>query len=307
MTCTHPIRLHDPERLVPCGKCYNCLANVRAQWTYRLNCEVLASRFALFVTLTYSDENLPFRVLGVNTETGEDMINFIRKEQQSSINYKVFSAVNSVYKRDVQLFFKRLRKSLGDESFRYFLTSEYGDLTLRPHYHVIFFFQKDFDRKTLYDTIESTWALGNVHFGECETASIAYCTKYCLKETETPLGAEKPFRLMSKRPALGDIGYQSYIQNVDNTGYYRAVTHGVGSAAAPRLWRDKYIKSLGDDSQKSIKEILQNYAEQQKYLRYQKWAKLNPDATMADYEYFCLLKSDYRALLAAKRRTKTKL
>lgn len=309
MTCTRPIRLRDSKQLVPCGKCYNCLANNRAQWTYRLNCENLASRFSLFVTLTYDNENLPFRSQYVNIDTGEETI--IIDTYSNHKNYKLdllklVSSVNSVSVRDVQLFLKRLRKELGNKTFRYFVTSEYGDKTQRPHYHVLFFFQKDFERKFLYDTIEKTWSLGNVNFGETETASIAYCTKYCLKDSPTPFGACKTFRLMSRRPALGDFGYKQYLQNVDNLGYFRAVTHGVGSSSAPRLWRDKYISTLSESQQTDIKYFLQTYAENRKYERYKEWCKYHK-GTFEDYENFLFHKAEYHAELAAKRRTKTKL
>lgn len=307
MTCTRPIRLRDSNQLVPCGKCYNCLANNRAQWTFRLNCENLASRFSLFVTLTYNDDNLPFRAQCVDIETGEETIIIDTKEGLKNYrSFKLVSAVNSVSVRDVQLFFKRLRKVLGDKSFRYFLTSEYGDKTQRPHYHVLFFFQKDFERKYLYDTIEKTWSLGNVNFGETEIASIAYCTKYCLKDSPTPFGACKTFRLMSRRPALGDNGYKQYLQNLGNIGYFRAVAHGVGSSLAPRLWRDKYISTLTESEQAIVKCQLQTYAENRKYERYKEWSKYH-EGTFEDYENFLFHKAEYHAELAAKRRTKTKL
>ena len=40
-------------------------------------------------------------------------------------------------KRDLQLFFKRLRKLMGP--FRYVACGEYGDLRRRPHFHVALF------------------------------------------------------------------------------------------------------------------------------------------------------------------------
>ena len=45
---------------------------------------------------------------------------------------------NSVRKRDIQLWLKRARKQL-NKKFTYYITSEYGPSTLRPHYHGILF------------------------------------------------------------------------------------------------------------------------------------------------------------------------
>ena len=45
---------------------------------------------------------------------------------------------NSVRKRDIQLWLKRSRKQL-NKKFTYYITSEYGPGTLRPHYHGLLF------------------------------------------------------------------------------------------------------------------------------------------------------------------------
>jgi hypothetical protein len=42
-------------------------------------------------------------------------------------------------KRDLQLFFKRLRKAYPDVKLRYFACGKYGEQFARPHYHVILF------------------------------------------------------------------------------------------------------------------------------------------------------------------------
>jgi len=65
---------------VPCGKCLACSSNYRRDWVARMILESQAHSDAVFVTLTYSDDNLPDR--------------------------------GSLVKRDLQLFFKRLRRRL---------------------------------------------------------------------------------------------------------------------------------------------------------------------------------------------------
>ena len=102
------LQLRDGS-VVPCGKCPACLANQRSEWIFRLQQEYLVSSFSIFVTLTYDDEHVP--------------LDF------------------SVNKRDVQLFHKRLRKHFPSADLRYYLVSEYGDHTFRPHYHGLYFFK----------------------------------------------------------------------------------------------------------------------------------------------------------------------
>lgn len=165
MQCYHPITLKTGE-IVPCGKCPACLANQRKEWIFRLEQEYLDSNFAIFVTLTYDEKNIP---LGHN-----------------------------VRKRDVQLFHKRLRKHFPPGELRFYLVSEYGDQTFRPHYHGLYFFKSNYSKTEIYDIFEKSWSLGFIKFGEVEEGSIVYCTKYCLKHSDTPPGRVKTFRLVSK-------------------------------------------------------------------------------------------------------------
>ena len=87
LTCLNPVDIRDPRfsykkyMLVPCGKCLHCKLNSAKMWSIRIMHELKSWDSALFVTLTYNDEHLP-------------------KD-------------NSLDKRDLQLFFKRLRKNCG--------------------------------------------------------------------------------------------------------------------------------------------------------------------------------------------------
>lgn len=121
---------------VPCGKCEECLKNRVQQYETRLVAEYESCKKnggnSFFYTLTYDEQHVP-----------------------RFYNHRVFS------KYDVQKFLKRLRKEL-KTPFRYFLSSEYGHKTFRPHYHIDFFFNKYIDPKKLYESIKSCWYLGNI-------------------------------------------------------------------------------------------------------------------------------------------------
>lgn len=114
--------LNDPNIVsLPCGKCIGCRLDYSRQWAGRLMLELQYHDSAYFVTLTYNDEFVPRSVYGVSDETGECRESF------------------TLNKRDVQLFFKRLRKAFPDDKIRYFCSGEYGPSTFRPHYHAIIF------------------------------------------------------------------------------------------------------------------------------------------------------------------------
>lgn len=156
---------------VPCGKCPNCYKRRVSAWSFRLLQEDKISLSSLFVTLTYDTDNVPI------TSNG-------------------FMSIN---KRDVQLFFKRLRKlnskNNPNSRIRYYAVGEYGGHTFRPHYHVLLF-------NCSVELIEKAWGLGQIHYGNVTGASVGYCLKYMAKQSRIPMHKNddrlKEFGLMSK-------------------------------------------------------------------------------------------------------------
>lgn len=126
-------------------------------------------------------------------------------------------------KRDVQLFFKRLRKYLSVETpvpvIKYYAVGEYGGKTSRPHYHVIVF-------NASLDAISSAWKLGHVYYGNVSGASVGYCLKYMCKnkkQMKTWLqGRNKEFALMSKGLGISYLSSQMcewHIDDLENRMY----------------------------------------------------------------------------------------
>lgn len=223
MECLSPISIVDPRYgnpkyrvTVPCGKCFACLSRRRQDWCFRLKQELKVSKSAFFITLTYDDEHLPRNGDGVPI----------------------------VVKRDVQLFFKRLRKAIYPQKIRYFAVSEYGTENLRPHYHVILF---DFPLSFNLDTIlRECWYHGFVSVGNVNGASINYVCKYCLAYTDVENFPVRPFMLCSRRPAIGS----NYISNDAIVRHHRLTKHdyvvndGGFKSAMPRYYREKIFSSL---------------------------------------------------------------
>lgn len=100
--------------VVPCGSCIICRKRKANALAVRAIMETESCGSApLFITLTYNNEHLPHNDLGYET----------------------------LQKKDLQLFFKRLRSLLDNEnlihSLRYLACGEYGSKTKRPHYHIL--------------------------------------------------------------------------------------------------------------------------------------------------------------------------
>lgn len=95
---------------LPCGNCEYCRWKSSRVWSFRLSQELLSwNGKALFVTLTYNDENLP--------------------------------EGNNLVPSHLSGFFKRLRYYLDkfDVKIKFYGCGEYGDRYGRPHYHAIIF------------------------------------------------------------------------------------------------------------------------------------------------------------------------
>lgn len=189
------------ERLkIPCGRCISCRLERSRQWAVRCVHEAKQFKESSFITLTYSDDFLPEN--------------------------------RSLVKRDLQLFFKRLRKEFGEKRIRYFACGEYGPQTLRPHYHAIIFGEGFKDRKKITrltsqgisqfyvsELLTKVWPFGIASCGDFSFEAAAYCARYCLKkvygakesyEVYVRTGREPEFVLMSRRPGIGSKWFDKF-------------------------------------------------------------------------------------------------
>lgn len=183
MECYTPIQIKDTKHgglvTVPCGKCETCKKRRVSQWSFRLMQQDKHADSAYFITLTYDTTNVPITRRG----------------------YMVLR------KRDLQLFFKRLRKREGSvqdvlhdkrdkKPIKYYAVGEYGGQFKRPHYHVILF------NLSSPELVLDTWNKGEVHFGFVSGASVGYTLKYMSKQSQIPMHKNddriREFALMSK-------------------------------------------------------------------------------------------------------------
>lgn len=219
MQCLEPLSIRRPngkgaaDRItVPCGQCAACQTNRRNEWSIRLQQELRDSCSAQFVTLTYSDDNIPIREV-VDQETGD-------------VRY-----VPVVLKDEMQRYMKRLRKLLKHVKFRYYLVGEYGTHTCRPHYHILGFGVPS----DMIDCYAAAWQdKGHIKIGSVTEQSIMYVSKYHVNKTNYPEGAEPSFVLMSRNPG---IGYQYVDRMYDYHNPYNDRTYYPDNGSKRRLPR----------------------------------------------------------------------
>ena len=116
-------------QLIPCGHCVGCKLDYSRTWADRMLLELQSAHgHAVYVTLTYAPESVP---LGTYRD-----------------NNGCCHSSYTLFKPDLQVFLKNLRarysgngdfKDFPERRIRFYAAGEYGEFTLRPHYHVILF------------------------------------------------------------------------------------------------------------------------------------------------------------------------
>lgn len=152
---------------VPCGKCIECSDAkrndlfVRASFEYKSMLK--AGGIAYFVTLTYANNCLPtFNHRPCFNR--EDVTNFLRRLRAR--HFKFCKQFKHAY-----------------HGIRYFVTSEYGHETHRPHYHMVIFCYHPINEYLIPYLVRSTWHYGIVDVQSLESnIGIHYVSKYAGKD-----------------------------------------------------------------------------------------------------------------------------
>ena len=227
---------------LPCGQCIGCRLERSRQWAIRCVHEASFHAQNSFLTLTYDD---------------------------SHIHWSPITGEQTLYKRDLQLFMKRLRKFLEPKKVRFFACGEYGDNTFRPHYHVILF-GHDFSDKRLYKlsssgfpyyispTLDKLWGNGNCMLANVSFDSCAYVARYVTKKLNGEAGKEKyegiepEFVNMSRRPGIGASWFERYHSDV--YPYDRVII--VDNEKTRKLRPPRYYDKLYDEMNHEEMELI---------------------------------------------------
>ncbi len=174
-----------------CSQCIGCKLERSRQWAIRCDHEASLHSENSFITLTYNDQNLP-----------RDL---------------------SLDKTHLQKFWKRLRKKYPSSKIKYYACGEYGDNTLRPHYHAILFnfafndqilFKQENGEK-LYtsEKLDALWGFGFCTIGTVTFKSAAYVARYILKKITGPMADNHYTRVIENTdPITGEItGHHSRV------------------------------------------------------------------------------------------------
>lgn len=229
--------------IIPCGHCIGCRLDYSRSWADRMMLELEDTKKAVFLTLTYNNENL---TILTDNETGVD--------------------VPTLNKRDCQLFMKRLRKEYGEFKLRFFLAGEYGDKTKRPHYHCIIFglslgdigdivyFGKNElgDNYYISKKLERIWNKGFVLAADVSWKTCAYVARYVTKKVNGLLydelygssGRVNCFSLMSRKPGIGALYLEKHPDCLDFNSINLSTSEGGLEIRIPKY----YYKQLNREN-----------------------------------------------------------
>lgn len=261
-------QLHKDEPFFvdrPCGKCLNCMKRRQNDWAFRIQSESKAYfGRTFFVTMTMDNESLhSWYHISTNElqkriikETGDLTLllsTFPKSIRRSSVSFvnpstlRVNTSCPSIDKKDLQDYFKRLRKS-GLE-FHYFACGEYGDKFARSHYHCIFWTEQPFTFDQFKERIFPYWHLCSEDAFEVRSIDTTLggipVSKYVAKYSVKRVGYDykdclPPFAIMSKDHPIGSsfLTVDNYRQLRTNDTYLVYDSQGT-RYSLPRYFRNK--------------------------------------------------------------------
>lgn len=261
MTCYNPITAYKTESgcvvfselkrhgnittqlRLPCGQCIGCRLERSRQWAMRCVHEAQMHDNNSFITLTYDDNNLPYR--------------------------------NNLNHADFQKFMKRLRKHTGPTRVRFYMGAEYGSLNERPHFHACLFgwdwadktyFKRSPSGEKIYTsaTLQQLWPYGYSSTANVTFQSAAYIARYCIQKV-TGQAAELHYKRfdengeyqltpeynkMSLKPGIGATWLDKYKHDVYNHDH--VIINGM--ECSPPKYYDKILKRNDRDRLDELKE-----------------------------------------------------
>lgn len=251
------LELNPESFIIPCGQCYSCKLNKCREWAAKCVFESYLHKYNYFITLTYEDNNLKFSDNNLIEISGE-----IRSEP-------------TLVKADLQKFIKRLRKRHYTDfkkwnTLKYLACGEYGEITKRPHYHMILFsdypipdltqFKRNHENDILYTSsyLENIWKHGFCSVSEFSPATAGYVARYTIKKlygqkkkeliNANLYNKEPEFLICSKKPALG---YSYFEKNkdlytkIDSIAFYNK--QKLVYSKLPKSWVLKLPESIQKD------------------------------------------------------------
>lgn len=240
--------------IVPCGNCIGCRLDYSSTWADRMLCESF-DHDAIFITITYDDDNLPISDC---------------------------SGFETLRSEHIDKFIKDLRNYFRSKQVRYCLATEYGDLSLRPHCHLIIYGLTIDDLKPQFykvnsfgsptytsDVLSELWKYGFNYIQEANWFNMAYTARYILKKQKGESAAEysafdiePPKFRMSRRPGIGCNWLLENYKELYENGYISVPRHIKSSGKIlPNRYFDKLLSDIDPDllRHSKAKRHLQSY------------------------------------------------
>lgn len=261
---------------IPCGHCDSCRMAYARNWALRCMLELKSHDLekCWFVTLTYDEKHLSQLVEGV-------------------------CGFHSVEKRDLQLFWKRLRDALNYKyrrrakskgrpyidpplpPLKYFACGEYGPTTLRPHYHAIVYdlplddlkpYGRSHTGYMMYESafLSKVWNKGLVRVQPVSFEACAYTARYVMKKQADgdkdvmieEYGLYPEFLIMSRNPGIAAKYYESRAPDI----YKNDEIYLNGQKFKPPPYFDRRFEIEDPERLKEVKEKRKEIAIENKRL-----------------------------------------
>lgn len=243
---------------VPCRKCADCRQKRANEWALRCYSEFEKTKLGFFITLTYEESPI-----------------FVKK-------------------RPLQLFLKRLRKSLAPKTFKFFAAGEYGSKNFRPHFHLILMgtplpdlrpsgLSSGGNQMFTSNFVEKIWGLGLVSVQNLTFETCAYSALYSSAvERELPLtlSSYPEFNLMSKNLGvdflLGKVAGALASDRIFVDGFSYPIPNFVLSKFLEKIKREKgpFSSEFLDASREVV------------YLKFRRFLKTRTKAEIARLEKY---------------------
>lgn len=252
---------------IPCGDCVGCQEAYSKEWATRMTLEAEKWPSNYFLTLTYDDYHIPIQDELCNKKTGE-----------------IFENDNwmqgTVLKEDCQKFLKDLRRQweyhYKHQGIRFYLSSEYGPSTNRPHYHMILFnfpipveeleirkVDRDGNIHWTHKRLEKIWGKGFIDLCEVNWDTCAYVARYVMKKMKGKKpdewyyeqGMAPEFNLMSRMPGIGMDFFSKNFQKIYQRDEIILKGHREKiQPVKPPKYYDRKFDLINPEEMKKIKE-----------------------------------------------------
>lgn len=226
-----------------CGQCIGCRIDYSKQWALRCMLEAKQWKDNIFLTLTYDDEHVPDKLIP------EHLTKFL-KDLRRSMDYHY-----------------------GNNGIRFFACGEYGELYMRPHFHIILYncpvpdkqFFKSYRGVKLFTSpqIEKIWGKGFISIGDVTFESCAYVARYVLKKQKGKgsaeyyenLGIVPEFVRMSRRPGIARDWYEAHKDEIYvNDEIFLSNGKGAVRALKPARYFDRLYDHYNPEQLEVVKQ-----------------------------------------------------